>query len=505
MTRFFTLAFSTCFAVGTAFSQPATDHINTGNPARPFGVNTYYKYGLVPSNLPTTGTYGRATDAATAYNYWVQDFVEDCGDGSKRVKFDQIAYTVSEGIAYGMLLAAYAGDKETFDGLWAFYKKFKNANGVMQWKTTGCTSATGGGATDAELDAAMALVAAAVQWTSGTYATDAKTLITAIRTKEMTSAGDTKGGDGWQENSQRNPSYYAPAYYRQFANIDTDNANFWSVTAVQKAEWHVMTNRHPITGLVSNWSNYATAKPAIRSSGNVVTLPDGTQKNTDTLYGYESIRNPWRMATDVLWNGNAAIAGNDICTKVAAFMVNKESNVRILMNVDGTPITGNAWATGTSYMTSLAAMGAANQASLNKLYSSVVTKNGRIDNNNLNTNSNYFSATLRCITLFMMTGNFWNPSDAEFPRTSPATAIDFTQTTQNVVVYPSPASTVVNIETAQEMQKISIINSVGVKVLEQSAQSQHETIDVSNLATGVYFVRIELQNTTVEHARFVKQ
>jgi endo-1,4-beta-D-glucanase Y len=68
-----------------------------------------------------------------------------------------------------MLLAAYAAVKTTFDGLWKYYLSQKNSNGVMNWKIGGCTGVTGqNGATDAELDAAMALIIASEQWPTAT-------------------------------------------------------------------------------------------------------------------------------------------------------------------------------------------------------------------------------------------------------------------------------------------------------------------------------------------------
>lgn len=474
--------------------------INSGNPARPFGANKFYKYGIVPTNLPASGTYGSATPAATAYTNWLNDFVVDCGDGSTRVKFDQVRYTVSEGIAYGMLLSAYAGDKITFDGLWKFYKKHSNGKGVMNWKIDGCNTINGeNGATDAEVDAAMALIVASKQWATATtpydYAKEAETLIKAIKQHEMETDGDTKCGDAWN-NSTRNPSYYAPAYYREYAKIDTDNAIFWSTTAVNAAENHLLKNRHATTGLVSNWS----------VKGGAVNTSNGSEGK---CYGYESIRNPWRMATDYIWNGTNATVATDICTKMSAFMVGKENNIKILMNQDGTAVAGNNWKNGCAYMTALAAMGSSNQASLNLLYTNANSQNGRINNANVGTdkeNSNYFSATLRCITLFMMTGNFWNPSDNEFPRTTPTpvVAIDFTETQQTIAIYPSPAQNVLHIETAQQMQTIQIFNTVGVNVLSIPVNSQHKTIDIGNLTRGVYFVRVECADGSVENSQFVK-
>src|SRR4051812_14646633 len=67
-------------------------------------------------------TLARASDASAAYDKWKADLVTSEGAGGfLRVRRPnsnaQINSTVSEGIAYGMLLAVYAGDQPTFDKL----------------------------------------------------------------------------------------------------------------------------------------------------------------------------------------------------------------------------------------------------------------------------------------------------------------------------------------------------------------------------------------------------
>ncbi len=124
--------------------------INTPSGASiPFNTNTSYQgtY-LLPNNLPTSGTYTSSQDAADAYNQWKTNYVTSCGGTNPevfRVNFDNPSETVSEGIAYGMLLAAYAADKTLFDGLWQYYKNNSNSNGVMNWKINGCSGTLGSG------------------------------------------------------------------------------------------------------------------------------------------------------------------------------------------------------------------------------------------------------------------------------------------------------------------------------------------------------------------------
>ncbi|MCK9561446.1 MAG: CIA30 family protein [Bacteroidales bacterium] len=387
-------------------SSQVFSQINTGGtPKVPFGSNSRYEYGIMPTNLPSGGTYGQSQDAASAYNTWKTTYVESCSGGRFRVKFDTPGETVSEGIAYGMLLSVYAADKALFDGLWAYYKQFRNGNGVMDWKINGCNGGVSGsgGATDAELDAAMALIIASEQWSSTTYRNDAITLIKTVKNTEMHTNGQTLNGDQWgNTNTCRNPSYQSPAYYKQYALVDTDNASFWGTTAINAASTLLLANRNSTSGLVSNWCD---------NNGNENTC--GNTGSGANGYGADACRAPWRTAVDYLWHGNAACAASkDINTKLTAFVNGYEgqmkgplSNRNVSNPSSGSYINGSYATFALPPMTSSSA-----QSSLNKCYTAVVGLSG---------SDYYFNATVRCLTLFVLTGNFWAPgaSGVVFPPT----------------------------------------------------------------------------------------
>ncbi len=375
-----------------------TAQINTPAGATiPFGSNTSYPGSvLLPSNLPTSGTYGQAQDAANAYNQWKTDYVEACGTGKYRVKFDNPNETVSEGIAYGMLLAAYAADKDLFDGLWQYYKDNMNNHGVMNWKIGGCSGTIGsGGAADAELDAAMALLIANHQWPNTTsphnYSSDVTDLINAIKTWEVqpTNANGTyqiNNGDNWGfGNDCRNPSYQSPAYYRLYADHIPAQSTFWD-NCVNASYTLINNNAHPTTGLVSNWSD-----------------PNGNSNscNGPDEYGWDACRNPWRMAQDIAWFDDAD--AKNICTKVSAYV-----NSIGVSNLSG-PVPqsgGTSGFHGPTFVSTyaLAVMGAGNnQTLLNQVYTETVNVTDPLPY--------YFGNTLRAVSLFMLTGNFWSPSD----------------------------------------------------------------------------------------------
>ena len=276
MKKFLINLLTLCLSVLIGSSVFAAGGINTGGGKVPFGSNTQYKNGIMPTNLPSGGTYGGSQKAADAYNAWKNAYVTSCS-GSYRVKFDDGSSTVSEGIGYGMLLSVYAADKATFDGLWAYYQANMNGNGMMNWKIGGCSGATGqNGATDAELDVAMALTIAVEQWPANStqYTADAKSMIQKIKNLEMDGVGQTLNGDACgNTNSCRNPSYFAPGYYTEFAKIDAGNATFWNTTAINASNTVLTANRNATSGLVSNWCDNSGTENSCGNTGSGLPFP----------------------------------------------------------------------------------------------------------------------------------------------------------------------------------------------------------------------------------------
>src|ERR1700760_3634605 len=76
------------------------------SPTRPFPQNVTYAYGLKASTSALS-----SSDVLVAYNSWFGSFYNNCGGGKCRIEFDNTSQTVSEGIGYGMLIAAYMGDQ----------------------------------------------------------------------------------------------------------------------------------------------------------------------------------------------------------------------------------------------------------------------------------------------------------------------------------------------------------------------------------------------------------
>ncbi len=266
-------------STGSGGTNAPVEGGSSGTEKNPGKGNGFFPATLLPSH------------AKAAYTTWKTKYLKSCAGGKFRVAFNATE-TVSEGIGYGMLLTVAHGDRTEFDGLWAYFKQH-SSGGVMAWKVNGCDSVVdGNSASDAELDAAMALIQASCKW-GGNYLTEAQSLIAAIKSQETIEGGENFLKPAKQGlDSCQNPSYYAPGYYRAFAKKHPSQAAFWNKLA---SDTYVQLGRaaNSATGLVPNWANM---------SGNPGC---GGYEHADK-YGYDAARTPWRIATDYVWNGTPA-------------------------------------------------------------------------------------------------------------------------------------------------------------------------------------------------------
>lgn len=78
--------------------------------------------------------------------------------------------------------------------------------------------------------------------------------------------------------------------------------------------------------------------------------------------------------------------------------------------------------------------------------------------------------------------------------------------TELIEVYPNPASTVLNISfNTGETTAIKIVNVLGETVISTSINNQNNSIDVSGLTKGVYFVQSATSTGSVPVVKFVKE
>jgi len=437
---------------------------------QPFPANKTYANGLM-------ATSKNSQDALNNYNTWKTNFVEACTNGRYRVKFDNSWQTVSEGIGYGMLLSAYAADKTLFDGLWLYYKDNVNSNGVMNWRINGCSGTDGAnGATDADLDAAFALIVADYQWASaGTinYKNDAKTLIAAIKAHEVeANTFVLKPGDAFGGSSLTNSSYFSPAYYRAFGTF-TNDTSFWNSVA-SKAYTVInsnLTQNNAVGGLVSDW---CTASGTYSSEAN-------GYANQGKLYTYDAARTPWRISVDYVWYGNAD--AKTYAKKSSDFVrvnLGGSANIKDGYNQNGT-VSGQ-WHNATFVGAfACAAMAGENQAHLDASYN---------DLNGLGEPNSYFNQTLKTLYQFLLTGNFY------LPQNTTLSTDDFDIKKTAIALYPNPSNDKFTVS-APEKSVISVISPQGNLISEQKTISETTEINLANYSSGLYLIKITSDNKSV--------
>ena len=196
--------------------------------------------------------------------------------------------TVSEAIAYGMLITVYMDEEDVFKKLYNTWKSNGGNGAGMNWRI-GCSGGTGS-ATDADEDAALALVMASKQWNNSSYLTDAKTLINWIAENDIDGNNSLKPGNQW--SAALNPSYVMLGHYRLFEKV-TGNSK-WS-TIRQKAAKDLLACQDATTGLVGDWCDWNSHKPVLT----------GAAVSNDIGYYDDASRTPWRTAWAYYWYGDS--------------------------------------------------------------------------------------------------------------------------------------------------------------------------------------------------------
>jgi len=225
--------------------------------------------------------------------------------------------TVSEGIAYGMIIAVMFDDQPLFDAFWQYAMCFMNESGFMSWygAPDGSKALGSGGATDSDEDMAWALVMAHRQWggrgsLSETYLSHAKRQIERLWLYEVDHdrhPGMLLPGDEWRGQDVFNPSYFAPHQYRLFGEVAGMVSEFASVI---DRGYEIVSNS--LNDLSQNWGNGLV--PAwCNAAGTPVEAFPGAMTNYQT----DSARLPFRIGQHFAYHGDAR--ARDYLAKVSAF------------------------------------------------------------------------------------------------------------------------------------------------------------------------------------------
>jgi endo-1,4-beta-D-glucanase Y len=371
---------------GIVMNPPSSYAQNSSNAAFPYPQG----HALPNCSFPAYNT----DTVETAYQNWKAAFYS----GGKIIRPENGNDTVSEGIGYGMLIGVFMDDQPMFDALWSFAKSHFDGNGLMTWcipsgQSGSCSG--GGSATDGDEDMAYALLMASKQWSGGSYASDASTLISNIFKHEVNGT-ILEGGDGFNNANELDPSYFAPSYYRAFAAVDSGH-NWMGVLDQCYTILAAATGSY---GLVPNWVN---------TSGQGISSVDSTH---GIYFGYDACRIPFRIGMDYCLNGESR--AQTYANTISAFYASKSTATSLAGINDGYTTTGGAppyqtYGAGMAFLgpAGIGAMAAGNDSlrDISYVYMKSETTGPQMK---VSGTFSYFNASWGVLSLLAMSGNFWD-------------------------------------------------------------------------------------------------
>ena len=282
----------------------------------------------------------------------VQEVFNDVFRGPNKVYFevgDTLGYVSdvknhdarTEGMSYGMMIAVQFGEKDIFDRLWRWSKKYMQhqegpREGYFAWscKTDGTRNAEGA-ASDGELYYITALLFASNRWgdlTGINYKAEAQHILNSIQPRDFKDARPPRQFPGMPPSSGKiflidpetrlitftpdgfgqrftDPSYHIPAFYEVWAKYaDDGRANYWlDCAAKSRAFLHKATDEK--TGLNPDMCNY----------DGTLLQGWGGRRNGGSNFRYDSWRVPMNITLDYEWSGADADSQRQYGEKIQNF------------------------------------------------------------------------------------------------------------------------------------------------------------------------------------------
>lgn len=218
-----------------------------------------------------------------------ESFLEAYVDGGRVVRTDQGGDTVSEGQAYGLLLAVVADEEARFDEIWDWTtENIQREDLLLAWRWNDGSTVDDEPASDADLDAARALVLAGDAFDREDLRADGIALGEALL-DEMTASTDLGRillPGPWATASPHayNPSYASPAAFSVLSEASGDER--WDELAEgSRAATQALLDAN---ALPTNWATVAT-------DGSVA-IAGGADGAGEPGYGYDAARTSIRYA-----------------------------------------------------------------------------------------------------------------------------------------------------------------------------------------------------------------
>ena len=222
-----------------------------------------------------------------------EDFLKRYVDPDGRVvRRDQGGDTVSEGQAYAMLVAVAIDDRDSFDRVWRWTRdNLQRPDGLLSFLWRDGAVADPQPASDADVDAARALVLAASRFGDDSYLREALRIADGIESKETARSDGEKVllAGPWADYEDRlvvNPSYFAPRSYALLSRVTGDDV--WERLSVSSRRIAAELTAEG-TRLPPNWA-------VIRGDMEIAATGPPGNEGEAPKYGFDAARLPLRYA-----------------------------------------------------------------------------------------------------------------------------------------------------------------------------------------------------------------
>ena len=218
---------------------------------------------------------------------------------------DENGSVTSESEAYAMLRAAWLDDRPGFYRAWSWSQaNLVGPGGLMAWSWQDGSVKDQHSASDADTDAAVALLMAGKEWNDPNLIRQGQLMAEAIWDQDVVTLNGTPylSAGNWATTGATiaiNPSYFAPYAYHMFAEIDHNHD--W--LGLVDSSYQLLFDASGATlgssrsdGLPPDWVGIDRATQQLHVLQ--------TSQSDTTAFGYDASRTYWRIALDLRWTGD---------------------------------------------------------------------------------------------------------------------------------------------------------------------------------------------------------